>query len=420
MAGDLSTRPDARFSKENVLSLSADARALEAFMFNRGFLSSMFRNFIGLTAALGLTLGAVAPVISHKVLEPEPSPAVENSWRLLPGITYENITLFPVVSSGGADTSAFLTLDEGLASGEVVVTEQGSDVLFRTDRVTQSPGSSGWAAVNQLVLINRSKRPLLLLAGELVSGGKQDRIIGKDRIVPVGADPLPLDVFCVEHGRWSSGSRFSAAKTMVHPSVREQAALARDQNQVWSAVRAGSTAEVAVNGRSQAVLAAPMITADSINQSVEVSAPTQAYSKIYDDGRVGASVDDLVSHLERRFEKAVEGLKGERVVGVIVAYGDEVAWSDIFASPELFNHYWMKLLRSYAVEALARPRVREVATEGDAKEFLRRLNGKQVEESEPNVYRWREITEGRLALIELDALAPKLVTIHRLFVLRTS
>ena len=61
-----------------------------------------------------------------------------------------------------------------------------------------------------------------------------------------------------------------------------------------------------------------------------------------------------------------------------------------------------------------------MASEGDAREFLRRLNGKQVEESEPGVYRWREITQGRLALIELDALTPKPVTIHRLFVFRTS
>jgi hypothetical protein len=389
-------------------------------MLNRSFLSSMFRNFISLTAVSGLTLGAVAPTIPGNAPAPDPSSATENSWRLLPGITYENITLFPVVSSGSADTSAFLTLDEGLASGEVVVTEQGAGGMFRSERGSPATGSNRAASVNQLVLINRSKRPLLLLAGELVSGGKQDRIIGKDRIVPVGAEPLPLDVFCVEHGRWSSGSRFSAAKTMVHPSVREQAALAKDQNEVWSAVRAGSTASVAVNGRAEPVLAAPMITADSISESVEVSAPTQAYSKIYEDGRVGASVEEMVSKLERRFEKSVEGLKGERVVGVIVAYGDEVAWSDVFASPELFNHYWMKLLRSYSVEALARPQMREVATEGDAREFLRRLNGKQIEESEPNVYRWREITEGRLALIELDALTPKPVTIHRLFVLRTS
>jgi ARG/rhodanese/phosphatase superfamily protein len=389
-------------------------------MFNRSFLSSIFRNFIGVTAVGGLTLGAVGPTISGSAPSPDASQAAENSWRLLPGITYENITLFPVVSSGGADTLAFLTLDEGLASGEVVVSEQGSGGMFRPERGTPSPGLNAGAAVDQLVLINRSKRPLLLLAGELVSGGKQDRIIGKDRIVPVGAEPLPLDVFCVEHGRWSSGSRFSAAKTMVHPSVREQAALAKDQGQVWNAVRAGSTSSVAVNGRAEDPLAAPVITADSISESVQVSAPTQAYSKIYEDGRVGASVDEMVSKLERRFEKAVEGLKGERVVGVIVAYGDEVAWSDIFASPGLFNRYWMKLLRSYAVEALARPGVREVATEMDARKFLRRLNGKQMEESEPNVYRWREITEGRLALIELDALTPKPVTIHRLFVLRTS
>jgi len=292
--------------------------------------------------------------------------------------------------------------------------------LYRSERGAPRPELGGGAAVNQLVLINRSKRPLLLLAGELVSGGKQDRIIGKDRIVPVGSEPLPLDVFCVEHGRWSSGSRFSAAKTMVHPSVREQAAVAKDQNDVWAAVRAGSVAGRAMADRNGAVLAAPMITADSISQSVEVNAPTQAYSKIYEDGRVGASVDELVSQLERRFEKEVAGLKGERVVGVIVAYGDEIAWSDIFASPELFNHYWMKLLRSYSVEALARPKMREVAAESDAREFLRRLNGKQVEESEPNAYRWREITEGRLALIELDALTPKVMTIHRLLVLRTS
>ncbi len=85
-------------------------------------------------------------------------------------------------------------------------------------------------SVNQLVLVNRSKRPLLLLAGELVSGGKQDRIIAKDRIVAPGAEPLPLDVFCVEHGRWSTGSQFAASKSIVHPSVREQAALKQNQD----------------------------------------------------------------------------------------------------------------------------------------------------------------------------------------------
>src|SRR6202011_1204503 len=107
--------------------------------------------------------------------------------------------------------------------------EQGAETMIRDRNLRTYPPSNYGASVNQLVLINHSKRPVLLLAGELVSGGKQDRIIAKDRIVAPGADPLPLDVFCVEHGRWSSGLQFSAANTMVHPSVREQAAVNQSQ-----------------------------------------------------------------------------------------------------------------------------------------------------------------------------------------------
>ena len=124
--------------------------------------------------------------------------------------------------------------------------------------------------------------------------------------------------------------------------------------------------------------------------------------------------------MQKRFAKATSGLKGEHLVGVVVAYGGEVAWSDIFASNDLFDRYWSKLLRSYAVEALARPTLRETASTDDAREFLRHLNGREVQETEAGVYRWRETTEGQLALIELDALQPKPMTLHRLLLHRTT
>jgi hypothetical protein len=340
----------------------------------------------------------------------------EGGWRLLDPVTYENITIFPVVTSSSQDTSAFLTLDEGLSSGEVIVTEHGAAGFARTrDGRLAVPEYRTGPEVNRLVLINRSKRPLLLLAGELVSGGKQDRIIGKDRIVPVGAEPLPFDVFCVEHGRWSAGSQFVASKTIVHPSVREQAALKESQTDVWAAVTAGSMAKAAPSTSLPATLST-----DALSEVTRAEAPTQSYDKIYKSKRVGGSIDSFVDAVERRFAKATSGLKGERVVGVVVAYGGEVAWSDIFASSDLFNEYWSKLLRSYAVEALARPSLREVAAADDAREFLRRLNGHEVQETEDGVYRWREITEGALALIELDALQPKSMTLHRLLLHKTS
>ena len=344
-----------------------------------------------------------------------PAGEPQGEWRLLEPISYENLTVFPVVANSGNDTSRFLTLEEGLASGEVTVREQGSEVIYRNrDGARPVVQNYGGPSVNQLVLVNRSKRPLLLLAGELVSGGKQDRIIGKDRIVAPFGEPLPLDVFCVEHGRWSSGASFNEAKTIVHPSVREQAAVKQKQTEVWAAVAAGSTAPRAMGSP------APAVSADMITETVQVEAQTQSYQKIYESRRVGSSVETLVSEIQRRFEKETAGLKGERVVGVVVAYGGEVAWSDIFASDALFESYWKKLLRSYAVEAVTRPMLREKASVEDAQEFLRKLNGREKTESEPGVYRWREIEEGGLSQIELDALEPKVMTLHRLVVRKTS
>ncbi len=383
----------------------------------RSILGAILGSLFGISALGGLALIGASP-------NPVPGKP-EGNWRLLDPVIYENITIFPVVSSTGQDTSPFLTLDEGLSSGEVIVSEQGAAGLARTrdGRLVTVPQYNSGASVNQLVLINRSKRPLLLLAGELVSGGKQDRIIGKDRIVRVGSDPLPLDVFCVEHGRWTgASSQFGASKTIVHPSVREQAAVAQNQNEVWDAVRSGTLSKTKPAAGVAGQPAAPPAPLSSvvIGDAIATAAPTQAYAKIYEGGRVGASVDSFVEELQRRFNRATLGLKGERVVGVVVAYGGDVAWSDIFASGELFEHYWGKLLRSYAVEALARPTYRETAAITDAREFLRNLNGREVVESEPGVYRWREITEGRLSLIELESVAPKVMTLHRLLLHRTS
>jgi hypothetical protein len=384
----------------------------------RSFLAALMGGFLGISM-LGCL--AFAPAIPISMLTPPPRP--ENDWRLLDPIVFENISVFPVVSSSSQDTRVFLTLDEGLASGEVLVQERGAGTMARSrdGRPVYIPPSNPSASVNQLVLINRSRRPLLLLAGELVSGGKQDRIIGKDRIVPPGAEPLPLDVFCVEHGRWTGTSQFSASRTIVHPSVRERAAVDNEQTEVWDAVRNGSNyTNSAAAKAAPPPVALPRLAAPQIQGAIAGNGRTEAYEKIYESRAVGVSIDEFVDEVERRFARATSGLRGERVVGVVVAYGSDVAWSDIFASGDLFDHYWNKLLRSYAVEALARPTYHQTASLNDANEFLRRLNGREIQETEPGVYRWREIKEGRLAQIELDALQPKLMTLHRLLLHRTS
>ncbi len=144
--------------------------------------------------------GEVAPPPGYKVLDP---------------IRHGNLTVFPVVAAKSYATGEFITLDEGLRSGDVVVTEAGN-VQGLIRRHSTPVVRNDNAQVNRLVLVNNSKHPLLLLAGEIVSGGKQDRVIGKDRIIPAESDPVDLSVFCVEPGRWVATSQKFGASEAVY------------------------------------------------------------------------------------------------------------------------------------------------------------------------------------------------------------
>src|SRR5258707_11403720 len=137
---------------------------------------------------------AVRPVGQYQPVAA--GPIESSSYKVLKPIESGDLTLFPVVRVNGKTPPAdqFLTLDEGLKSGEVEVTEAG-----RVRGLVRSRGGATLAyrgdQVNTLVLVNNSKRPLLLLAGEIVTGGKQDRVIAKDRIVPAGGDPIYFSLF---------------------------------------------------------------------------------------------------------------------------------------------------------------------------------------------------------------------------------
>jgi len=157
-------------------------------------------------------------------------PATANDYKILAPITHGDLTVFPVVSAKVHDTSDFITLDEGIRSGEVVVTEVGNLHSTMRRRPPYQTRTYQGAEVNRLVLVNNSKHPLILLAGEVVTGGKQDRVVGKDRIVPAESDPVDLSVFCVEHGRWTeSSAKFDThASVMLQPSVRMKAMVDKD------------------------------------------------------------------------------------------------------------------------------------------------------------------------------------------------
>jgi len=365
-----------------------------------------------------LSVIATATVLSQHV-QPVAAGGAESSYRVLKPIQSGDLTLFPVVRADAKSLPAneFLTLDEGFKSGEVEVTEYGKvRGLIRSRGGVATPRYQG-DQVNTLVLVNNSKRPLLLLAGEIVTGGKQDRIIAKDRIVPAGADPIDLSVFCVEHGRWTESSdKFGAtahneAKSfMVQPAVRQQAMVAKDQQQVWNAV-GGAISTMAEAAAPPLPNASPRTgTGDGGATAIHGNAAslgTTSYAKAMQSSAVSAKVDQESAGLLQSREAALATLRQEHAVGVVVAVRGEIIWADLFSDPELLSRYWVKLVRSYAAEGLGGGPSNRTASTADAQAFLDAPpHGREDSEGEVGVYRVREIKSNGTDLFALESLLP--------------
>jgi hypothetical protein len=341
----------------------------------------------------------------------------DSGLKVLEPIRNGSLTVFPVVASRSYPTGEFLTLDEGLRSGDVVVTEYGNvRGLIRRHNAPAIQHDS--AEVNRLVLINNSKRPLLLLAGEIVAGGKQDRVIGKDRIVPPESDPVDLSVFCVEPGRWvatsanfsTSGATYAAgagaavgssngnaSTLMAQPSVRAKAMGDKDQAQVWAEVR-----------KQQQSMAMEVTGASPSPPSTNQITSTSSYAVVMENKDVKKEVDKIAKPIEQNYQSLIQQLRDRKAVGVVVAVNGHVIWSDVFASTELLEKYWPKLVRSYASEAVVTQTKGGKATMSEAESFLDDMQGRrETIESEPGVFRHTEIDGNGFKAFALTSLLPK-------------
>jgi hypothetical protein len=229
---------------------------------------------------------------------------------------HENLAVFLLHDRAGAGDEEVATLDEALARGDVVLEETGQ--------------------VDRLVISNKGEKPVYLQAGDVVKGGRQDRTLAHDALVPPKTRRQPLAAFCVESGRWhrragESDRRFSVSKsTLVTRKQKLAAKAAANQGQVWQAVEEAQNKLSGKLGRSVKAAAS----ATSLQLSLEDRGLEQAAG---------------------RYMRAIAGQLPARtdVVGYAFAVNGEVSAVDVYASPALFRKMKDKLLRASAVEAVA-------------------------------------------------------------------
>ena len=173
--------------------------------------------------------------------------------------------------------------------------------------------------VARVALVNHSDEPVFAMAGDVIDGGMQDRVITEPVLVAAGAR-VAVPVHCVEQGRWSGERRTFAYGGRIEPAIRDVVRRASSQDATWSAVARANTA-----------------------RGVAGSASWLAGAGVDAEG-----AQALESALRRRFED------DKRVVGVVVARGGAFEAPEVYAHPALFARDRGNVLQSHLIAAQRR------------------------------------------------------------------
>ncbi len=259
-------------------------------------------------------------------------------------LTCRNLRLYPVVATdefaeNNKEKAQYITLKEALKDNKAVVAENGSvqrltyndpgeasDDEENSDGIGQSSNADAYsytsgATVNSLMINNTSEDTLFVMAGEVVTGGKQDRVIAQDMTIPPKTTS-DIPVFCVEQSRWSGKSgEFDGYFAVSQLELRKVVTEEKQQSKVWEKV-------------------------GEITEENDSETGTHTYAAIGNSKSLADSIKsycDFFQDLPSRYPNAV---------GVIVVTGDKVVGCDMFANSTLFLEQYPALLQSYAMEAV--------------------------------------------------------------------
>jgi hypothetical protein len=193
---------------------------------------------------------------------------------------------------------------------------------------------------------------------------------------------------------------------MLQPSVRMKAMADQDQQKVWDEV-----------GRSRAQMSSVVAAAPTAGgsgggigagTSVRELEGTTSYAKARENKAVKQEVDSITEPMQKSYESVIKQLRNQNAVGVVVAVKGHIVWADMFASGALLAKYWPKLLESYATEALTMPGAREEISIKQAERFLQNWQARhEVVDSEPGLYRQRELIGDKFKAFQLTSLLAK-------------
>lgn len=225
-------------------------------------------------------------------------------------ILFRNLKLIPIKRIEQVTDSSYtvpnaISLKTGMGKGTVKLKERGNYMMDN---------------INVLLVENKSGKDLIIRSGEIVMGGRQDRVFARDTVLTSGKQHL-IPVYCIEENRWSAGEKKFTYRGTTGSGLQNVVDTAKNQTAVWDEIRRLLKQNNQTNSSSYAVLLGNKKTADTTNQYV-------------------------------RFFLQQLRSKDSSIVGIVASTGNKILGADVFISTSLFYQTLPGLLEKYCTEAV--------------------------------------------------------------------
>lgn len=284
---------------------------------------------------VGLALAGLWFAGGGTTVPPQPAAASEQV-RVSAPLSHENLTVYFVHGTDAVKDAKVITLQEAIESGLAIVHETGD--------------------VNTLAVENLSPdHELFIQDGEMIRGGKQDRMIAVDLLLPPNSGRISFPAHCVEAGRWTARggeatTHFNKCDAIAVGNGLKLANIYRDQSEVWKNVKENQ---------------------DKLSQNLGVKVNDSMSETSFQLTLENRMLQARVAQFEAALKAA--GHDSNHVVGVVFVINGQVTAAEIYGSNVLFKKAWPKLLRSAATEAVAEKTDKQMPPAPTAREVERFL-----------------------------------------------
>jgi hypothetical protein len=222
---------------------------------------------------------------------------------------FKNLRIIPIRPKHGFGNGAphVISLSQAMKQGLATITERGS---------------ASTENVHYLRVNNHSDQTIYISSGEIVSGGRQDRIIAQDTLLEPNGKDQYVSAMCVEELRWSDKEKKFSYQNFANPALRRVLDESKNQLLIWREI------------------------SKQLDEN-KIPNKSSAYLSRIADKRMIQLNDEYYQYFQGKFKST-----DSTIVGFVCMSGDKVIGSDIYASSDLFYNQLDPLLKGYCDQAV--------------------------------------------------------------------